>query len=140
MNSLAKTAVAAILALSSAPFALAQAAQPASATRGSSGTGSPASTRTSDSAASMSEGEIKKVDKEAGKVTIEHGPLRNLDMPAMTMIFRVKDPAMLDRIKAGDRISFVADKVGGRLTVTQVEVKQLSRWRELATTPPENSS
>jgi hypothetical protein len=71
----------------------------------------------------MSEGEIRKIDKEAGKVTIKHGPLINLDMPAMTMIFRVKDPAMLDQVKVGDKISFVADKVNGQITVTQVEVK-----------------
>jgi Cu/Ag efflux protein CusF len=84
---------------------------------------STAASQTGGSAASMSEGEIRKIDKEAGKVTIKHGPLINLDMPAMTMIFRVKDPAMLDQIKVGDKISFVADKVNGQITVTQVEVK-----------------
>jgi Cu/Ag efflux protein CusF len=44
-------------------------------------------------------------------------------MPAMTMVFRVKDPAMLDQVKVGDKISFVADKLNGQITVTQVEVK-----------------
>jgi len=73
------------------------------------------------SSASMSSGEIKKVDKSAGKLTIKHGPLKNLDMPPMTMVFRVKDPAMLDEIKAGDKISFVADKIDGQLTVTQLQ-------------------
>jgi Cu/Ag efflux protein CusF len=118
MNSISKLALAAALALSSASFTVANAAQPAGTTEsaGASGTSSA-------SAASMSEGEIKKIDKEAGKVTIKHGPLTNLDMPAMTMIFRVKDPAMLDQIKVGDKISFVADKVNGQITVTQVEVK-----------------
>lgn len=72
-------------------------------------------------AAAHTEGEIRKVDKGAGKVTIKHGPLKNLDMPAMTMVFQVKDPATLDRVKAGDKIKFVADKVNGAYTVMQLE-------------------
>ena len=60
---------------------------------------------------------MKKVDKGAGKVTIRHEPLINLGMPQMTMAFRVKDPAMLDRLKEGDEIRFVADKVNGAFTV-----------------------
>ena len=67
------------------------------------------------------EGEIKKVEKDTGKVTIKHGPLTNLDMPGMTMVFRVKDPAMLDKVKAGDTIQFKADKVGGNFTVTELK-------------------
>lgn len=74
-----------------------------------------------DSAAPMSSGEVKKVDKSSGKVTIKHGPLVNLGMPAMTMVFRAKDPAMLDQLKKGDRINFVAEKVNGALTVIQIE-------------------
>jgi Cu/Ag efflux protein CusF len=70
---------------------------------------------------SMSDGEIKKVDKEAGKLTIKHGELKNLGMPGMTMVFKVKDPAMLDQVKPGDKVRFVADKVGGVLTVTSIE-------------------
>lgn len=73
-------------------------------------------------AAPMSEGTVKKVDKSAGKVTIAHGPLANLDMPSMTMVFKVKDPAMLDQVKSGDKIRFAADKVDGAFTVTQIEV------------------
>ncbi|WP_341677261.1 copper-binding protein [Niveibacterium sp. SC-1] len=65
----------------------------------------------------MSEGTIKKVDKAAGKVTINHGPLAKLQMPPMTMVFRVKDPAWLDQMKPGDKIRFVADKVDGAITV-----------------------
>lgn len=72
-------------------------------------------------AAAMSTGEVKKIDKEAGKITIKHGPLMNLDMPAMTMVFRVKDPAMLDQVKPGDKINFVAEKANGALTVTQIQ-------------------
>lgn len=69
----------------------------------------------------LSEGEVRKVDKDAKKITIRHGPLTNLDMPAMTMVFQVKDPAMLDRVKAGDKIRFSAEKVGGALTVMVME-------------------
>lgn len=72
----------------------------------------------------MSNGEIKKVDKDAGKVTIKHGELKNLDMPPMTMVFRVKDPSMLENLKAGDQVGFVADKVSGQLVVTRVEVRR----------------
>lgn len=72
-------------------------------------------------AAAMSAGEVKKIDKEAGKITIKHGPLVNLDMPPMTMVFRVKDPAMLDQVKPGDKINFVVEKADGALTVTQMQ-------------------
>ena len=64
---------------------------------------------------------MKKVDKSAGKMTIKHGPLQNIGMDAMTMVFRVKDPAMLDQVKAGDKISFVAEEPNGQLTVTRLE-------------------
>ncbi|HWD22336.1 MAG TPA: copper-binding protein, partial [Burkholderiales bacterium] len=65
--------------------------------------------------AQLSDGEVRKVDKQAKKITIKHGPLANLDMPAMTMVFQVKDPALLDQIKAGDRVKFQAEKVGSAL-------------------------
>lgn len=71
---------------------------------------------------SISEGEVKKVDTSAGKLTIKHGPLTNLGMGAMTMVFRVKDPEMLTQVKEGDRIQFIAEKVNGALTVTTLEV------------------
>jgi Cu(I)/Ag(I) efflux system protein CusF len=70
----------------------------------------------------MSEGEIKKVDKEAGKLTIKHGELKNLSMPGMTMNFRVTDPAMLDKVKAGDKVRFKAEHMGAALAVTALEV------------------
>ena len=69
----------------------------------------------------LSEGEVRKVDKGAKKITIKHGPLVNLDMPPMTMVFQVKDPAMLDRVKTGDKVRFTAEKIGGQYTVTAVE-------------------
>lgn len=66
------------------------------------------------------DGEVKKIDKDAGKITLKHGPIPNLDMPGMTMVFRVKDPAMLDAVKTGDKVRFSADKVAGALTVTAI--------------------
>jgi Cu/Ag efflux protein CusF len=74
------------------------------------------------SAGSFADGEIRKVDKEAKKLTIRHAPLENLGMPAMTMVFQVKDPSMLEAVKAGDKVKFVADKEGGSYTVTHMEI------------------
>lgn len=71
--------------------------------------------------AAKAEGEVRKVDKEAQKVTIKHGPLKELDMPGMTMVFRVKDPAMLDELKVGEKINFTTEKLGGSFTVTSFE-------------------
>ena len=72
-------------------------------------------------AAAMSDGEVKKVDKQAGKVTIKHGPLANLNMPPMTMVFGVKDVALLNGVNVGDKIKFVAEKSGNSLRVSQLE-------------------
>jgi len=72
-------------------------------------------------ATQMADGEVRRVDKDAKKITIKHGPIPNLDMPAMSMVFQVKDPAMLDQVKAGDKIRFTADKVGSAYTVTRIE-------------------
>jgi Cu(I)/Ag(I) efflux system protein CusF len=69
----------------------------------------------------LSEGEVRKVDKDAKKITIKHGPLANLDMPPMTMVFQVSDPAMLNQVKAGDKVKFQAEKVGAAYTVTKIE-------------------
>lgn len=73
-------------------------------------------------AAPLSDGEVRKTDQASGKLTIKHGPLENLGMPAMTMIFRVKDAAMLEQVKPGDRIKFLAEKINGAITVTTLEV------------------
>jgi Cu(I)/Ag(I) efflux system protein CusF len=75
----------------------------------------------SPSASQLADGEVRKVDKDAKKLTIRHGPLPSLDMPAMTMVFQVKDPALLDQVKTGDKIRFSADKVGGQYVVTRIE-------------------
>lgn len=85
-------------------------------------TATPGAARGVAQAAPLSEGEVRKIDKAAGKLTIKHGPLDNLGMPAMTMVFRVKDAATLDQIKPGDRIRFLAEKVDGIFTVTKLEV------------------
>jgi Cu(I)/Ag(I) efflux system periplasmic protein CusF len=77
--------------------------------------------KTSSAAAALTDGEVKKVDKDAGKMTIKHGPIENLGMSNMTMVFRVKNPAMLDQVKPGDKIRFAAEKVNGALTVTKIE-------------------
>jgi Cu/Ag efflux protein CusF len=69
----------------------------------------------------LSDGEIRKVDKDARKITIKHGPIQNLDMPAMTMVFQVRDPAMLDSVKAGDKVKFRAEKIGSAFTVMKIE-------------------
>jgi Cu/Ag efflux protein CusF len=68
-------------------------------------------------------GEVRKVDEAAGKITLKHGPIKNLDMQdeTMTMVFRVKDPAMLKQVKAGDKVQFEADRVDGQITVTKLQ-------------------
>lgn len=69
----------------------------------------------------MTDGEVRKVDKDTKKITLKHGEIKNLGMPGMTMVFQVKDPAMLDTVKAGDKVKFTADKMNGALTVTAIE-------------------
>lgn len=73
-------------------------------------------------AAMLSEGLVKKVDKAQGKITLKHGPLQNMDMPGMTMVFRVQDAGWLDQVQPGDKVRFVADRVNGALTVTKLEM------------------
>lgn len=70
----------------------------------------------------MADGEVRKVDKDAKKITLKHGEIKNLDMPGMTMVFQVKDPALLDKVKAGDKVKFKAEKAGGALMVTDIQM------------------
>lgn len=72
----------------------------------------------------MTDGEIRKVDMENKKITIKHGEIKNLDMPGMTMVFQVKDAAMLDKVKAGDKVKFSADKIGGAIVVTDIQANK----------------
>lgn len=74
--------------------------------------------------AGMTEGEVRKVDKDAQKLTIKHGEIKNLDMPPMTMVFRVKDAAMLDKLKAGDKIRFTAENSASGIVVTEIQPAQ----------------
>ncbi len=67
------------------------------------------------------DGEVRKVDMDAKKITLRHGAIPNLDMPPMTMVFQVKDPALLGQFKAGDKVRFSAEKPGGIYTVTRME-------------------
>ncbi|MEO8316399.1 MAG: copper-binding protein [Pseudomonadota bacterium] len=71
-------------------------------------------------AADMTEAEVRKVDTAQGKVTLKHGEIKNLDMPPMTMVFAVKDKAMLDSLKPGDKIRFKAADLNGKLTVVEM--------------------
>ncbi len=72
-------------------------------------------------AAEFTKGTVKKLDVKAKKVTLIHEELKNLEMPAMTMVFRVKDDAILGKLKEGAKVEFVAERVEGKLTVTDVK-------------------
>ena len=106
MKSQFKFIFAAVVSLAIAPAAFSQ-AEPASATVD----------------AAASHGEVKKVDVDAGKVTIKHGELKNIGMGAMTMVFKVDDKAVIGKLKAGDKIAFVAENAGGQLKANNVKVE-----------------
>ena len=72
--------------------------------------------------AQATEGEVRKIDKAAKKITLKHGEIKNLDMPPMQMVFRAQPPALLDKVQVGDKVRFHAEKVGGTYTVTAIEV------------------
>ena len=91
----------------------AKAAAPATAAATAAGAGA--------AAADMTDGEVRKIDIEAGKVTLKHADIKNLDMPGMTMVFVVKDKAMLDKLKAGDKVKFRAINDAGKFTVTEIQ-------------------
>ena len=75
----------------------------------------------STSAGELTNGEVRKIDKENRKITLKHGEIKNLEMPGMTMVFQVKDPALLDMVKAGDKVMFKAEKANGALVVTEIQ-------------------
>ena len=72
-------------------------------------------------ATEMADGEVRKIDMEGGKLTLKHGDIKSLDMPGMTMVFVVKDKAMLDKLKTGDKEKFKAINDGGKFTVTEIQ-------------------
>jgi Cu(I)/Ag(I) efflux system periplasmic protein CusF len=109
-----------------AATAHAQTSAPAAAQNGMSGMSgmagtAPAAPSGTKNASAMSEGEVRKVDKAQNKLTLRHGPIENLDMPAMTMVFRVSDPRLLEGLKTGDKVRFHAEQPNGVLTVTAIE-------------------
>ena len=125
MNVISKLSIAAVLAFSYAATAVAQeAGHGAHAAHGTPAAqvGQQAqSGHQAGVAGEMVDGEVKKIDKDAGKITIRHGELKALGMPAMTMAFRAKDPAMLGQVKVGDKVKFVAEKVNGAITLVHLE-------------------
>ena len=100
--------------------ASAQTAEPSSAPTE---TAAPASAAQAQSAsgAEMTQGEVRKVDKDNKKITIKHGPLKSLDMPGMTMVFGVKDDTVLDKVQPGEKVQFQAEKIDGKFVVTAIE-------------------
>ena len=69
----------------------------------------------------MTEGEVRKIDMDAGKVTLKHGEIKNLDMPGMTMVFVVNDKVLLDKLKTGDKVKFKAVNEGGKITLADIQ-------------------
>ena len=70
----------------------------------------------------MVDGEVQMVDKQARNITLRHGEIRNVQMPAMTMVFGVKDSVLLDKVKKGDKVKFKVEALGGTPMVTLIEV------------------
>lgn len=70
--------------------------------------------------ADMTEGEVRRIDAGAGKVTIKHGEIKNLDMPPMTMVFTMAEPSMLTNLKVGDKVRFVVEQQNGKMVITQI--------------------
>lgn len=70
---------------------------------------------------SMTDGEVRKIDKDAGKITIKHGDIKHMDMPGMTMVFVAKDKALLDKTSVGAKIQFMVTNENGQMTVTDIQ-------------------
>lgn len=67
-------------------------------------------------------GEVRKIDEGAGKITLKHGPAKSLGMDEpMTMVYRVKDPALLKQVKVGDKVTFEAEEAASGYTVTRIQ-------------------
>lgn len=77
--------------------------------------------QTAQTTPAMASAEVRKIDREAGKITLKHEAIQSLEMPPMTMVFRVADAKFLDQVKTGDKVRFAVEKVGGQYTVTQIE-------------------
>ena len=81
----------------------------------------PDATQPAATTSALADGEVRRVDKETGRITLRHGPIPSLDMPPMSMVFQVKNPALLDQVKPGDKVKFNAEKVGSQYVVTHIE-------------------
>ena len=66
-------------------------------------------------------GEVRRIDTAGGKITIKHGAISNLNLPPMTLVFHVSDPAMLESVQPGDQVRFYAEKIDGQYTITSLE-------------------
>lgn len=97
-------------------------AQTSSSAMPATGMAAPARMLPAAASADMADGEIRKVDAENKKLTIKHGVIKSLDMPAMTMVFQVKDAVLLEKVKTGDKVRFRAEAAGGSAVVTEMEV------------------
>lgn len=76
------------------------------------------------STASMSQGEVRKIDAARQKITLRHGPIANIGMPPMTMVFDVKDAALLEGVAVGDKVGFVVEQQGSKFVVTELQGAQ----------------
>ncbi len=77
--------------------------------------------KSSTAAASMTDGEVRKIDKDTSKITIKHGEIKHLEMPGMTMVFNAKDKTLLDKVQVGDKVRFMVVSEGGKMVVTAIE-------------------
>ena len=72
----------------------------------------------------LAEGEVRRVDKAGGKISLKHGEIKNLDMPPMSMVFQVSDKALLDKVKPGDKVKFAVVREDGKMIVTDIQSTQ----------------
>lgn len=107
--------------LATAALACATALQAQGAHDNHAGHGAQASPSASTPADAMATGEVRKIDRAQGRITLRHGPLPNLGMGAMTMVFRAADARLLDRVSEGDKVRFTAERIDGALTVVALE-------------------
>lgn len=84
-------------------------------------TGAPGAASTATAPVAWTGAEVRKIDPSTGKITLKHEDIKNLDMPAMTMVFQVRDKSLFDRVKAGDKVRFVAESDKGAYFVTKLQ-------------------
>ncbi|MBE0622238.1 MAG: copper-binding protein [Burkholderiales bacterium] len=105
-------------------FAIASVASSAAMAQATMGGGKMGEMKMDQSAAAveMTEGVVRKVDKNAKKITIKHGAIKNLDMPGMTMVFQTADPAVLEQVQKGDKVKFRAAMDGSAMVITEIRL------------------